>query len=529
MSDGHLTARCCFCGQPLVAHGPGWWCSAPACAARQARFATALKDESTGEILQWLYVPAPKQAFWHEAAYNRQYRHILAGGAAGPGKSRWLREQLYLFARQVPGFHALLLRRTHKDLDQSHIRFMPFEVEQRGGAWRGTDRIATFPHPNAPDAIIRTGHMEDDSAIQNYLSAEYDVIAPDELVTFSRDTMLELFTRARTTNPAFTALRGIPEDDYDGALILSASNPGGKGGLWVKDFFIDHCPDPDEFPDYHPDHWAFLEARLRDNPYLKVAGYTQQLSNLAVQRKRQLLDGDWSVYEGQFFSEFSERQHVRDIGPINPQWKHFTSLDWGFNSPGVCLWWVRLPDGHFHVRAEYKFNASLSERYTIKDVALEIKRRSQAMGLPKNPICFADPDLYKFKGQIAESPAETFTRWGVVMGAKPEHRRQHGWQRVREMLRVAPDGTPWVTFDPSCRYTVRTIPMVQQHKLDPEDVQDGGDDHAVDALRFGAVSQTGFSTQKPQKPHFEQFTVGWWREKAKPKLNRFLGSESVKR
>lgn len=523
-----IHATCCWCLRVLVQHEGQWWCSTPACAQRQARFATVRQDE-TGKVTQWLYVPTPKQAEWHARAYDPQTRYILAGGAAGPGKSRWLREALYLFATQVPGFHALLLRRTHKDLDQSHLRFMPYEVDQRGGTWRATDRVATFPHPGFPDAVIRTGHMEDDTAIQNYLSAEYDVIAPDELVTFNRDVMLELFTRARTTNVHMTKLRGIPGEDYDGALILAASNPGGRGGLWVKDFFIDGQPDRDEFPDYVPRHWAFLAARLSDNPYLKVAGYTQQLSNLTLSRKRQLLDGDWSVYEGQFFSEFRERLHVRDVGPLAPTLRHFLSLDWGFNSPGVCLWWVRLPDGHFHIRHEYKFNASLSERFTIKDVAQEIKARCLHLGLPKVPMCYGDPDLYKFKGQIAESPAETFTRWGVTMGTKPEHRRQHGWQRVREFLRVAPDGTPWLTIDPGCTYLIRTIPVVLQAKTDPDDVEDGGDDHAVDALRFGAVAQTTFGLNRAPKPVYEPFSAGWFRHTAQPKASRLLGSESVRK
>ena len=522
----HPSAICCWCRSPLVFY-QGWWCPQQACAAKQAKFATIAKDEGKG-VVTYLYVPSPIQAQWHEQVYNRSIRRLLVGGSAGPGKSRWMREVLYLLAQEVPGLHALLLRRTHKDLDQSHLRFMPFEVEQRGGKWKGTDKIAVFLHKGHADSVIRSGHMEDDSAIQNYLSSEYDIIAPDELVTFGRDVMLELFTRARTTNPAMIALRGIPEEDYDGALILSASNPGGRGGLWVKDFFIDRQPDPDEFPDYIPDQWRFLPARLHDNPYLKVGGYVQSLSSLPAHRKQQLLDGDWSLYEGQFFTEFREKLHVRSVDGLNPAWKHFLSLDWGFNTAGVCLWWICLPDGHFHIRHEYKFNAVLGERQTVKDVALDIKRRCRDMGLAKVPVCFGDPDLYKFKGQIAESPAETFTRWGVPMGAKPDDKRKHGWQRVREMLRLAPDGTPWLTFEPSCTYTLRTLPMLAQSDKDPDDARDGGDDHAADALRFGALSRIAFRSQTPKK-EFEYMSVGWFRNQQQPANAALLGSESVGR
>ena len=523
----HANASCCWCHEPLVYIKSVWWCQSQPCALRQLQFATYTNDKA-GRVLKYLYVPTPVQTVWHEAVYKSQYRRILAGGAAGPGKSRWMRETLYLLARQVPGLHALLLRRTYNDLDQSHLRFMATEVEQRGGVWKATDKLAVFKHKGEPDAIIRAGHLEDAGAIQNYLSAEYDVIAPDELVTFERDPMLELFTRARTTNQFMIDLRGNVAEDYDGALVVSATNPGGRGGAWVKDFYVDHAPDPDEFPDYHPEQWAFFQAFLRDNPYIKTGGYEQSLSGLREQRRRQLLDGDWSVYEGQFFSEFKPRLHVRDIGAINPEWKHFLSLDWGFNSPGVCLWWVRLPDGHFHIRAEYKFNASLNERYTIKDVAKEIVARTRTMGLKKTPICYFDPDLYKFKGQIAESPVDTFVRWGVPAAAKPEHRRVQGWQRVREMLRVAPDSVPWLTFDPSCTYGIRTFPMVLQDKHDPEDVQDGYDDHWVDALRFGAVGNVSFNTSKPSIDATPAYmTTAWWRAQGTPTVRARLGSESV--
>lgn len=485
------------------------------CAQRQLQYATFLSEGAA--VQKYLYVPAPIQARWHEATYNSQYRRILVGGAASPGKSRWLRESLYLFARQVPGLHALLIRRTFNDLNQSHLRFMPQEARERGGEYRVTDKVAVFKHAGQADAVIRAGHLEDEGAIQNYLSAEYDIIATDELVTFDRDNMLELFTRARTTNAAMTALRGAP--GYDGSLVLAATNPGGRGGAWVKDFFIDHCPDSAEFPKYKPEQWAFFPAFLRDNPYIMAEGYEESLSGLREQRRRQLLDGDWSVYEGQFFSEFNPKLHVRDVGPINPDWKHFLSLDWGFNSPGVCLWWVRLPDRHFHIRAEWKFNATLSERLTIKDVAKEIATRTRVMGLKKTPQCYFDPDLYKFKGQIAESPVETFGRWGIQAAAKPEHRRVHGWQRVREMLRVAPDGVPWLTFDPSCAYLIRTMPMIQQDDHDPEDCEDGNDDHAVDAIRFGAVGQTSFSTNPAAAFAPAPMTAAWWRT-AKPNVGK---------
>ena len=517
------TATCCFCQQPLVRVDLIWWCLSKPCRLLQLEYATFTQDEH-GTVLDWLYVPTPKQVVWHQAAYDRSLRRILVGGAASPGKSRFIREAHYRFAQQIPGYHGLILRRTHKDLDQSHVRFMPHEVESRGGRWLGGDtRVARFQHPGKPDAIIRTGHMENKVDVENYLSAEYDVISPDELVTYERDPMLELFTRARSTNAVLASLRGDSDADYDGALVLTASNPGGRGAGWVKDFFITKDPDAEEFSEYKPQYWAFFDARVKDNPYIGFEGYKETLQNQREARKRQLLDGDWDVYEGQYFDNFKPALHRVDRGPLPATYKRFLSMDWGLNSPGCALFWVCLPDGHYHIEAEYKFNGDVGQRLYVKDVAGVIKQRCRAMGLPKVPPCFADPDICAHKGQIGQSIAETFQQYGVPV-IKADNDRVNGWQRCYEMFRKAPDEQPWLTIDPSCKYLMRTLPLMVADRNNPEDV-DHWDDHACDALRYGAMSRTQFST-KHQKPPLVPYSPSWWRAQGEQHSQR-LGAESV--
>jgi phage terminase large subunit len=299
-----------------------WICPTTACKERIATKSVVLTQK--GKPPRPLFVPLPKQCEWMERALDQRITRLLVGGAAGPGKSRFMREFLYRLAQTIPGFHGLLLRRTHKDLEQSHGRWIPFEVSLRGGTWKVADRIVEFAHKGQPPGIIRLGHLEDSGSLQNYLSAEYDVICPDELVTFERDAMIELFTRARSTSPHLLALRGgyaydaLNEDGVmermvtDGSLVLASSNPAGRGSLWIRDFFIEKCPDPDVYPSYRPEFWHFEGAKLKENPYIS-RGYVQTLRDLPEMRRRQLLDGDWNVFDGQFFS-FRESQHVQDLG-----------------------------------------------------------------------------------------------------------------------------------------------------------------------------------------------------------------------
>lgn len=300
-------AICCWCAAPLVKVQRHYWCGNPdqnLCRIRQRKHAQ-YRPTSRGKAEEIIYLPLPKQAVWHEAVYDRTVTRFLIGGAAGPGKSTCIRRILYEFARLVPGFHALILRKSIPDLKKSHLRFLPYEVAQLGGTWKESDKAAVFPHPGGMEAVIRAGHFEDASAMDDYLSAEFDCIAPDEIVTLEEQTTLELFTRARSTNELLMQMRGLPHEDpeqvLDGSFVLAGSNPGGR--LWVKDHWVTQQPDPEEYPHYNPARWQFLPAHLSDNPYL-AGGYVQGIRDLREARRRQLEEGDWDCFEGQMFSEW---------------------------------------------------------------------------------------------------------------------------------------------------------------------------------------------------------------------------------
>jgi hypothetical protein len=67
-------------------------------------------------------------------------------------------------------------------------------------------------------------------------------------------------------------------------------------------------------------------------------------------------------------------------------------------------------------------------------------------------------------------------------------------------LADAPDGTPWLTVadDPHCRYLRRSLPAQMSDKHDADDINTNGDDHAVDALRYGAMSRPAPTVYAPK-------------------------------
>lgn len=164
----------------------------------------------------------------------------------------------------------------------------------------------------------------------------------------------------------------------------------------------------------------------------------------------------------------------------------FGSLDWGYNAPGCHLWWLCLTDGHYHIVQEYKF-----QRTTVLEVGYEILKRTKALGIKRMRYLVADPACWQHTGAgKGEAIAETLARAPLRLPMKKgDNDRKNGWQRVHELFQPAPDGSPWLTIDERCAYLRRTIPGAMSDDGDPDDVDTTGDDHGLDALRYGAMSR----------------------------------------
>jgi len=185
--------------------------------------------------------------------------------------------------------------------------------------------------------------------------------------------------------------------------------------------------------------------------------------------------------------------------------KCFASMDWGYNAPGCVLFWLCLLDGHYHIWREYKF-----QQTPVWDVGQEIKKRTKALGL-KLDYLVADPAMWQHTGAgRGEAIAETLQRAGLPM-RRGDNDRKNGWQRVHELLRTAPDGTPWLTVeaDPHCGYLRRTIANAMSDKHDPDDVDTKGDDHALDALRYGAMSRPAVGRSIVQAARNTEMSLAW--------------------
>lgn len=180
----------------------------------------------------------------------------------------------------------------------------------------------------------------------------------------------------------------------------------------------------------------------------------------------------------------------------------FGSADWGYNSPGCFLLWAHVGDNKWHIVRELKH-----QRESTEVVANRWKAILKNLGVKRVAYIAADPSIWTNEG---ESIGENLIRHGLPM-IKSDNDRRSGWQRVHELLRLAPDGYPWLTVDRSCSYLIRTIPAQQSDKHDPDDVDTHGDDHGVDALRYGAMSRF-VASRKSKKVQPPYMSMGWMKQ-----------------
>jgi len=200
------------------------------------------------------------------------HKEAFYGGSAGGGKSNALLMAALQYV-EVPGYSALILRRTYTDLA------LPGALMDRAAEWlsgtaaKWNDKEKTWIFPSG--ATLTFGYLETEKDKYRYQSSEFQYIAFDELTQFTEGQYKYLFSRLRRLKNAKVPLR-----------MRAASNPGGEGHEWVKQRFIVEGPEKNR---------PFIPARLEDNPYLDQDEYISSLMQLDPATRRQLLNGDWSA------------------------------------------------------------------------------------------------------------------------------------------------------------------------------------------------------------------------------------------
>lgn len=390
--------------------------------------------------------------------FSSSSRYTAYGGARGGGKSWALRAKLVLMCLNYPGISTLLLRRSYPEVMENHRRQIAQMVcrEPAVAGYSATSKCFEFVNGSR----IKLGYFQSEDDTLRYQGREYDVIAIDEATQISEQMFKLLVASVRGTN-------GYPKRVY-----LSC-NPGGIGHGWVKRLFITRKYQSGEDPaDYN-----FIPASVYDNDVLMRTDpeYVKRLEALPHDVRRAWLNGDWDVFSGRFFPEFSAETHVCPFSKSVPDGVKYCAVDYGLDM--LAALFISVKDGRAAV---------YDEIYESSLIASEAAARLKAK-LPPDATVIAPGDLWSRQKDSGASVAELFAAEGVFF-TRLSPQRVSGWLALKEWLRLRDDGRPGMQISDNCENLIRSMQNLCYDEKNPSDAARFPHEitHATDALRYFA-------------------------------------------
>lgn len=389
------------------------------------------------------------------------------GGEPGGGKS----DALLMAALQyvdVPGYRALLLRRTYTDLS------LPGALMDRAyqwlkgttAIWNSTKKTWTFPS----GATLTFGYLETENDKYRYQSAEFQYIGFDEVTQFSETQYTYLFSRLRRLKGADIPLR-----------MRSAGNPPMTAeGMWVRDrFVVNRSLDR-----------PFIPAGLDDNPHIDKEAYLQSLAHLDEYTRRALFD--WFVaVEGLVYPEFNyENITSADDGP-DPNLPIELAIDDGYYpDPRATLFIQRQPH-RILVFHELRQLRTLEEE-TVADIIRICDENDWP--LPELAVVSHEAPALRDRLRRANIPARTWLR------KKPRGITGTRSARVAAVKMLRPlikddNNRRILQVHPSCTGLIEEMTKLYRYpegrKARADDHPADGNDHSVEALQSWVYYRLG--------------------------------------
>ena len=422
-----------------------------------------------------LRITEKQDLFIHSEAFE-----TLFGGAAGGGKSYGQLVDALIYALTYEKSKQIIFRRTFPDLERSIIRTSLEIYPKQIASYNSSKHTWTFQN----GSIIDFGYIDNEMDVYQYQSAEYDVIRFDELTHFTEYMYVYMISRCRGAN-------GYPK------RIKSSTNPGGVGHIWVKERFVDIGPSGEihecRLETGEINTRIFIPSFVTDNKFLmdKDPDYVKRLDALPEKERKALKEGNWDIFDGQYFKDFDRSVHVIEPFMIPEEWDKYRTLDYGLDMT-ACYWIAIDPEGY-----EYCYKELYQSDLIISEASMKILELN---GDDKIKCTYAPPDMWNRRNDTGRSAAEIFRENGIPL-TRSSNSRVPGWYAVQEHLKIEErrDEQTGETirrsklrFFNTCLNILRTLPMIQRDEKNPNDVATKPHEltHGPDAIRGFCIERT---------------------------------------
>jgi len=239
--------------------------------------------------------------------------------------------------------------------------------------------------------------------------------------------------------------------------------------------------------------WRFTSY---DNPYIPKEEIDAAKQELTEDTFYQEYMADFRKYTGLVYKEFQREVHVIEPFTIPDSYQVYRSLDFGSTNPTVCLWiavdgddnWF-LSDEHYETGQTIDYHAGVINSKSTRPIVSTYGDPSGAQIITE----FAQRGIY-----ITPANKETGTNFNSWV--------RFGIEKVAERLKVVPgrtvanstnqSGNPSLFIFSNCQNTIKEFEtyrwkeksVTQAQDLNEPDVPEKANDHAMDAIRYFAVS-----------------------------------------
>ncbi len=420
-------------------------------------------------------------------------KYIAYGGARGGGKSWAVRLKAKLLCLKYAGIKILIVRRTYPELMNNHISTLKSELSGIA-SYNSTDKMFTFPN----SSTIKFGYCKNDSDLDQYQGAEFDVIFIDEACLLSEQQI-----------KAITAcMRGV--NDFPKRTYYTL-NPGGQSHGYFKRLFIDRKFELKE----NPDNYDFIQSLVTDNKALMESQpeYIEQLEALPPKLRKAWLEGRWDVFDGMFFEDFRTEVDVakaNEIGlsteealkyhrftnviepfEIPPDWEISRSYDFGYGKPFAMCYYATDYEGISYQFDEYYGCTDTPNEGVKWDPYEQFKHISEfeknhPILKGKNIHGTADPSIWDgSRGESVNDVAESF---GIYFN-KGVNDRIAGWMQMHYRFAFDDNGKARMYVFNNCKHTIRILPLLMFDEHKKEDLDTTQEDHIADAMRYFCMSR----------------------------------------
>ncbi len=255
--------------------------------------------------------------------------------------------------------------------------------------------------------------------------------------------------------------------------------------------------------------WRFTSY---DNPYIPKEEIDNAKKELTEDTFYQEYMADFRKYTGLVYKEFSRDTHIIDPFDIPDGWQIYRGVDFGSTNPTACLWVaVDFDDNWFVISEHYQTGETIDFHAGVINSNPFSKRITQTFGDPSGAQWineFQQRGIY-----ITPANKEVGTNFNSWV--------RFGIEKVSERLKQIPGkttsvpistrstqdkGVPSLFIFSICTQTIREFEtyrwkeksVTQAQDLNEPDVPEKANDHAMDALRYFAVS---YIKSDPMKTH----------------------------